>query len=258
MHQSLLHPPRALFYLYVCCYSCVVSRAELRLLDVDSDIVRCRSACFALRVCRRIVNALFERRGALSGHTCHAQAVRSVRRDLEVDHIVIKIHALSEVHARLEADVLRKRPDAFSVSYRNDLVIVSELSARADDAVRCLALDLSGLYIDSAFYRRLTVERSWDVSSREAHRHQHALLDVRRSADDLDVFAPADIYHAYRQPVRKRVLFKLVYLSDHDVPHLSRQLFDRLEIGSAHDHPVCELSHIYINFCIIFQPFDRY
>ena len=253
LHQVLLHPPGGLLHLDVLDDSAGEPLAEIRAPDLDADIIFAlfRRALFAFGLGVSELRA--ERSGSFSRHADHGQAVRAVRRDLEVDGGVVQLQGFQNVHAGRVFAV--QDPDAVLVSVGNDLVGEAQLGAVAHHAVGGDAAQFAGVDVLAALLLGFAVQGSGDLGAVQGHGHEevlHAGHDVRRAGADLDRFPFAHVQLADRQLIRVGMGFDGQDLADDDVLDVLVVIVDSLQVGAAQDEAVTEFLHADVDVCIFF------
>ena len=96
------------------------------------------------------------------------------------------------------------------------------------------------------------MNRSRDSASVKRYRNIGTLKNIRCSRYNLNRLCFSDIELAYNELVSIRVLVYFYDFAHYNFVHILSDHFQRLQVGTGHNHAVAELFGTYINFCIIF------
>ena len=222
--QTLAHPRRGRRDLDVAHHARGVARAERRIVDADADVVVDVLAA-AGDVGRVQAEGLVKRHGGLARQTNHGQAVRAVRRDFKLDHVVVHADDGGNVVARLHA-VLLHDPQAILDGIGVVMQRQAELLERAHHAVGELTAQHTGMDLLAVGQER-AVERDG---------HHVADLLVLRAGHDLQRFAAADIDLADPHMVGVRVAHHLHDAARDNILNVLVQVRERLHFGAGEGH----------------------
>ena len=141
--QALAHPRRGRRDLDVAHHARGVARAERRIVDADADVI-VNVLAAAGDLGRVQFQGLVKCHGGLTSQTDHGQAVRTVRRDLKLDHVVVHTDDGGNVVAGLHA-VLLHDPQTVLDGVGVVMQRQAELLERAHHAVGELAAQHAGV-----------------------------------------------------------------------------------------------------------------
>ena len=176
----------------------------------------------------------------LAGHAHHGQAVRPVRRDLQVEHGIPRAH---EVRHRLaHRRIFGKHPNAGMVLPQ------SQLALRAAHAAAHHAAQLRFLDLEIAGQHR----------AHERHGHLDVRRDVRRPADDLHGFLDAHIHRHHVHVIGIRMRLAGEHVPHHNALEGLAGLLHAFHARARQIEPVAERLQILRHRRILRKPLQRY
>ena len=222
--QALAHPRRGRRDLDVAHHARGVARAERRIVDADADVIVNVLAAAGDLGCVQL-KGLVKRHGGLTCQTDHGQAVRAVRCDLKLDHVIVHTDDGGNVVAGLHA-VLLHDPQAVLDGVGVVMQRQAELLERAHHAVGELAAQHAGVDL-------LAVGQEGAV---ERDGHHVADLLVLRAGDDLQRRVAAHVDLADPHVVGVRVAHHLHDAARNDILNVLVQVRERLHLGAGEGH----------------------
>ena len=176
----------------------------------------------------------------LAGHAHHRQAVRPVRRDLQVEHGISRAHEVR--HGLADGRVIGKHPDAGVVLSQ------PQFAARAAHAAAYHAAQLRFLDLEIARQHR----------AHERHGHLDVRRDIRRPADDLHGFLGAHIHRHHVHVVGIRMRLAGEHVSHHNALEGLAGLLHAFHTRARQIEPVAERLQILRHRRILRKPLQRY
>ena len=247
--QCALHPLRRRSDLYILDNSCAVARAEFRIFYLYLDIIGGILVVSGLLYLRR-TEFFMERRRRFSGDTDHAVTIDTVGSDFILDDRVVQAQCMDGAFPN--DCIFRKYIDSILRSLRVKLSGASQFLDGTHHTVRLHAAQFSCLDAGSSL-ALIAVMISGNHSAVQNHRHLVSLFDIGRSGHDLYRFG-SNVYLAYDQLVRIRMLLNLFNLSDHDFFQMLIQTLIILHFCSGQCHRVgiflrryIKIRHIHFN-----------
>ena len=185
----------------------------------------------------RFLHGMVGQRAQIARHAQHRHAVRQVRRELQLQHVLVQVQCLAQVGARLQ--VGRQLQDAAVI------VAHAQLTARAQHATTFLAAHL----------RLLDAEITGQHGAgQRAGRHQPGAR-IGRTADDLHRLGLAHVHHAHLQAVGVRVLGGADDARDHHAGERGRHWLAGLHFHATHGQQVLQCHPVHRRIAIVAQPF---
>ena len=212
-----------------------VARAERGIVNVDL-CVRGDVAADGFDLGRVEVQRAVERGARLAGEADDAQAVGTIRRDLELDNGVVKADGLGDVLAglqmlRREIGVVVQQEQPLLGVVRPVVVGHAQLVPRAAHAVGR----------DAAQRARLDGLAAGQHRAGQRHGDEVADLLVLRAGDDLDGLVLSDVDLTDPHVVAVLVARHFEDPADHDVFDLAALAGDGLHLGAGERHFIVEL-----------------
>ena len=222
--QTLAHPRRRRLDLDILDDAGGVARAQIGVLDLDGHIlVDVVAHALDLRGLDR--ERTVEGSCGLAGKADHAQAVRTVGRDLEVGDPVVQTEYLLDVLTNRGAG--RQEQDAVLAGIRYAAVAQAEFLERAHHAVGRHAAQLSLGDLYAAGQGGLVQADRADLAN---GRRRY----IGCASDDLRRLLLADIELADLQMVGVRMVDNGQDLAGHNVFDLCAEVVDLLDLGAGH------------------------
>ena len=222
--QTLAHPRRGRLDLDILDDAGGVARAQIGVLDLDGHIL-VDVVAHALDLRGLDAERTVEGSCGLAGQTDHAQAVRTVRGDLEIGDPVVQTEYLFDVLANRGAG--RQEQDAVLARIRHAAVGQAEFLERAHHAVGRHAAQLALGDLHTARQGGLVQADRADLAN---GRRRY----IGCAGDDLHRLLLADIELADLQMVGIRVIDNLEDLAGHNVVDLRAEVVNLLDLGAGH------------------------
>jgi len=163
------------------------------------------------------------------GHAQHAEAVRPVGRQLQLQHRVVQFQQLHYVGSDFRT--FRKHQDAFLLLLRKELDIEAELARGADHP----------LGFDAAKRRLFDADAAGEGGAGKRHGHLLAGRHVGSPAHDLQIGSLADIHRAKAQLIGVRVRFAGFHQPDLYAAHAPIAGSERSDLDSPARQSFCQI-----------------
>ena len=222
--EIFAHPLRAGADLHVRDHACAVARAGRVVQHLDLCVILKFALAVLLNADFRHHKMLVQHGGAFTRQSPHAQAIRTIRQNFKIDHLVAQSEHL--VRVRAGRDVLEHLKNTFIADMRIQAGGNIQLGAGAQHTAGNLPAHLALLDLHAARQVR-TLER---------RRHAHARVHVRRAAYDLDRLFLTDVHHADVQVVGIGMIHAGKHLAYDHVVKLRAGLFHALDGRAGHNH----------------------
>ena len=222
--QTLAHPRRRRLDLDILDDAGGVARAQIGVLNLDGHIL-VDVVAHALDLRGLDAERTVEGSRSLAGQTDHAQAVRTVRGNLEVGNPVVQTEYLFDVLADRGAG--RQEQDAVLAGIRHAAVGQTQLLERAHHAVGRHATQLALGDLHAAGQGGLVQADRADLAN---GRRRY----IGCAGDDLHRLLLADIELADLQMVGVRMVDNGQDLAGHNVFDLCAEVVDLLDLGAGH------------------------
>ena len=222
--QTLAHPRRGRLDLDILDNAGGVARAQIGVLDLDGHIL-VDVVAYALDLRGLDAERTVEGSCGLASQTDHAQAVRTVRGDLEIGNPVVQTEHLFDVLANRGAG--GQEQDAVLARIRHAAVGQTEFLERAHHAVGRHAAQLALGDLHAARQGGLVQADRADLAN---GRRRY----IGCAGDDLHRLLLADIELADLQMVGIRVIDNLEDLAGHNVVDLRAEVVNLLDLGAGH------------------------
>ncbi|MNJ43214.1 hypothetical protein D3C77_382110 [compost metagenome] len=201
-HKTILHPLWRDADSNVGNISYGITAAQLISFDFDGNSLAGRLHNLGQLLIRlRQVYVSAQNRSNFIGCTQHTKAVGSVRRKIEIQHLIIQSEQLCNWSTDFGA--LRQNKDALLLLFRKQLVIQTKLLCRADHPLGENAAQL-GL---------LNIQPSWKLRANKCHRHDLTSIHIFCTADDLQFFILTGVYDTYIQLIGIRMLLLALHIA---------------------------------------------
>ena len=222
--QTLAHPRRGRLDLDILDNAGGVARAQIGVLDLDGHIL-VDVVAYALDLRGLDAERTVEGSCGLASQTDHAQAVRTVRGDLEIGNPVVQTEHLFDVLANRGAG--GQEQDAVLARIRHAAVGQTEFLERAHHAVgrHAAQLALGDLY--AAGQGGLMLCYRADLANGLGS-------NVGRAGNDLNGLAVAEVELADLEMVGVRMVDNGQDLAGHNVFDLCAEVVDLLDLGAGH------------------------
>ena len=183
------------------------------------------------------LHGMIGQRTQITRHAQHRHAVRQVRRELQLQHVLVQVQCLAQVGSRFQ--IGRQLQNAGVV------VAHAQLTARAQHAATFLAAHL----------RLLDAEITGQHGAGQCAGRQQPGARIGRTADDLHRLGLAHVHHAHLQAVGIRMLGGADDARDHHAGERGRHRLAGLHLHATHGQQVLQCRPVHRRIAIVAQPF---